>query len=1180
LTPVGALAAAVVEDALWRAGLASKADGVRAFLAGKSDRPTTADLLQWARAALDETAGGKGQDATTAAARRRLDALAALLRLDTTASSSSLASAWLPDAAPPPPSPRAVTAVGDGGAASALPAAHSPLADLLLRVAAAASAARLECLPDARFKALFEYPLAECAVRGGGGGQQAPTPGAVRSHLSAHAGALLPPRRWADALAAPHYWRHAAVALTGGGVGTGGGESGGNSSSNNTSGPASLRRQRNRARQRRALAALSDFDAERALAAVEARRLALASVGADAAPAPSFSAPNGAGALFAAAAKALAGAGSTSAGAGARLLHPACAAELEAALSPAASEAWRAVAALRAAEAVTALLGVADDVGVPSSSPLLAVAMAQRLTGRVGGGSALLVDGGGPSAAAASSDDDDTAASASATSAATFADPALEAQLKAAVPKLAEQLASTLTPAQMAAPGGSPSGAFGAAEAWLAKEAPALRTWRQQAASAGGSSVAVLCTLTRDEVAALSKEQAAAVRARVARIDAAWEASVEPRLRRAAGATTGAAACALPWASSSSSEEADAGDAAVDALAWRLHKVMAPSSSRPDAALEAAERAGLSLALRAAAGAARLRASAAAADASAVDSMVVAFSLERELARLDPTIAPRPGPLMSTTGRDGGPGPIDRLLSDAASAVGLADVPLSLVQQGGGGGSFEAGGSSTSSTLGDLLSSWLRSGGGGGGGGAAADALLSAGPVSASAAEAVEAAAALTLSPGAAAALSPQLRSELGAIVAAGPEQDAEALRARVRAFVSALDAEVAALGGGAGAPRKGAKGGRRGGGSSEAADPSSADEPVSNLRQRGAAASLAPDALSGGALLPGSAPRGLAELLGEREARQVEALVLAAGGGGGGQGRGRSSSGGASSSSSASSSIASWQQDQQQQPFEMLESVHADIEAQRLLAVEMDPRLDMDLLHPPRPAADPALSSPAAAAVTGAAGGGAEEENQTGASAAERAFLDGMRPLLDGWLLSQGERPLRDVEWRVYARAALLEHANDRGAHEAAHAALGGSGLRSAAADEAVLRARLDAGLPKGSPMRASAHKYLAAACRNRTWTFAQRRRLVDRLVEVAEHLRAHPPAARGARGARGSPFSALFEEGGPPLAPRLAASVGRGEEGAGGVLHGKVAALLEPGLGPGARRRSKQKKAADGAA
>jgi hypothetical protein len=380
---------------------------------------------------------------------------------------------------------------------------------------------------------------------------------------------------------------------------------------------------------------------------------------------------------------------------------------------------------------------------------------------------------------------------------------------------------------------------------------------------------------------------------------------------------------------------------------------------------------------------------------------------------------------------------------------------------------------------------------------------------------------------------------------------DAQALRARVRAFASALDAEVAALsagGGGGGGAKSAGRGRRRDGGDANAASSSflSADEPVSNLRQRGAAASLAPDALSGSAaLLPGSVPRGLAELLGEREAAQVAALVGRGGGRDGGGGGGGGYYGRDGGSSSSSSSL-------EQQPFEMLERVHADIETQRLLAVEMDPRLDMDLLHPPRPAADPALWL----------GGGAEDEAAgdgqrqsktapAAAAAASEAFLDGMRPLLDGWLAAQGERPLLDVEWRVYRAAALLEHRAERAAAERAHGALGGSGLRSAAADEAVLRARLEAGLPAGSPLRASALKYLSAACLNRTWTFAQRARLVDRLVEVAEHLARHPPAARGAKGARGSPFSALFEEQGPPLAFRYKSRDGE-------ALHGKVPALL----------------------
>jgi hypothetical protein len=73
-------------------------------------------------------------------------------------------------------------------------------------------------------------------------------------------------------------------------------------------------------------------------------------------------------------------------------------------------------------------------------------------------------------------------------------------------------------------------------------------------------------------------------------------------------------------------------------------------------------------------------------------------------------------------------------------------------------------------------------------------------------------------------------------------------------------------------------------------------------------------------------------------------------------------------------------------------------------------------------------------------------------------------------------------------------------------------------------------AGIPRESVLHDAALRYLKASLRNRTWRFAQRKRLVDRLIEIAAHLAAHP-----ARTHRGSPFSALFLRDGPPLVPRL---------------------------------------------
>lgn len=112
----------------------------------------------------------------------------------------------------------------------------------------------------------------------------------------------------------------------------------------------------------------------------------------------------------------------------------------------------------------------------------------------------------------------------------------------------------------------------------------------------------------------------------------------------------------------------------------------------------------------------------------------------------------------------------------------------------------------------------------------------------------------------------------------------------------------------------------------------------------------------------------------------------------------------------------------------------------------------------------------------------------------------------------------------------ALAEAGDDQATHEAGLRARGRSAFHSSAADAAFLRSRLEAAVPQGSVLAAAARRYLDAALRNPSWTFGQRRRLVDRLGELAADLAKHPP-----RSARGSPFSALLQPGGPPLAPRL---------------------------------------------
>lgn len=84
----------------------------------------------------------------------------------------------------------------------------------------------------------------------------------------------------------------------------------------------------------------------------------------------------------------------------------------------------------------------------------------------------------------------------------------------------------------------------------------------------------------------------------------------------------------------------------------------------------------------------------------------------------------------------------------------------------------------------------------------------------------------------------------------------------------------------------------------------------------------------------------------------------------------------------------------------------------------------------------------------------------------------------------------------QVYRDAALAEHEQFEVSASLAHTAAGHSPFHNSRADEAYLTQRLEAGIPKDSVLYAAAHKYLKASFKNRTWRFAQRKRMVDRLV------------------------------------------------------------------------------------
>eukprot|EP00878_Enallax_costatus_P003419 GHUV01003630.1.p1 GENE.GHUV01003630.1~~GHUV01003630.1.p1 ORF type:complete len:938 (+),score=439.83 GHUV01003630.1:187-3000(+) len=222
--------------------------------------------------------------------------------------------------------------------------------------------------------------------------------------------------------------------------------------------------------------------------------------------------------------------------------------------------------------------------------------------------------------------------------------------------------------------------------------------------------------------------------------------------------------------------------------------------------------------------------------------------------------------------------------------------------------------------------------------------------------------------------------------------------------------------------------------------------------------------------------------------------------------------------------------QQEQQGIYEQLADIHHDIDVQRYLQMEFDPALDVDVIHAPHGWRDSELwvNPP--------------------------EFLDGMKPLLDKYLEAQGEAAVTDMEWQVYRDSALTEHEQFEVSAAAARSAAGHSPFNNSRADEAYLTQRLEAGIPKNSVLYAAAHKYLKASFKNRTWRFAQRRRMVDRLVEIAAHLAAHPPRTH-----RGSPFSPLFQPNGPPPVPRLTSKTTAGKAARSSAAQGEAYALPE---------------------
>ncbi|KAG2495327.1 hypothetical protein HYH03_006597 [Edaphochlamys debaryana] len=227
--------------------------------------------------------------------------------------------------------------------------------------------------------------------------------------------------------------------------------------------------------------------------------------------------------------------------------------------------------------------------------------------------------------------------------------------------------------------------------------------------------------------------------------------------------------------------------------------------------------------------------------------------------------------------------------------------------------------------------------------------------------------------------------------------------------------------------------------------------------------------------------------------------------------------------------------------------------DVERYLTMAHDPRLHLQLggLGP-------------AAPVLPTAAGGAWRDPALRRGADE--WLGGCRGEVDALLSALGHAPLGEAEWGVYREAALAEWEAARGEREAQQAAAGQSGFFNPRADEAYLWEMLEQGIKEGDPLGPQSRRYLDTLLRNPSWSFAQRRQAVQRLIQLNAHFASQPPAP-----ADGSPFAPLFAVGGPDPVPRLGGSGGGagGGKGAGGKggKGGKGGADQGSSKGPGAK-------------
>ncbi|EFJ45507.1 hypothetical protein VOLCADRAFT_105960 [Volvox carteri f. nagariensis] len=232
-----------------------------------------------------------------------------------------------------------------------------------------------------------------------------------------------------------------------------------------------------------------------------------------------------------------------------------------------------------------------------------------------------------------------------------------------------------------------------------------------------------------------------------------------------------------------------------------------------------------------------------------------------------------------------------------------------------------------------------------------------------------------------------------------------------------------------------------------------------------------------------------------------------------------------------------------------MLSMQHLGMDVERYLTMTHEPRLHLPISGlPPSPlssssaSSSPSIStststststSPSSCRPTTASWTHPSLRPPEAGGEGEETFLEAMRPQLDAYLEALGHRPLGDAEWRLYRAAALEEWEAGRWEREEQLRAAGHSGffnprgsrikydlfLRPFPADEMYLQQMLEESIPLDDPLGPQSRRYLDTLLRNPSWSFAQRRQAVQRLIQLNAHFARQPSAPEG-----GSPFAPLF--------------------------------------------------------